>query len=722
MEITPDTDGPADEDASVEKPTIDSGLACVALALRMLELPVDAKEMRRRIGVYDPLTVSDMIRAAEEYGAKADQQRTTWERLLKLQFPVIAAMKDQHSIIVAGAEEGKILVRDPLEESTTVMTREEFNADWEGRVVLIARDSQMKREEKQFGFHWFLPGLLRQRGVLMQVLSASFFVQIFAMITPLFTMVIIDKVLSTGGMTTLDVLVLGLVIITAFDFIISTFRGYLFRHMTNRIDVELVARLFKHMTRLPMSFFSSRRTGDTVARARELETIRNFLTGPALTSMTDFLFAFVFLIVMYMFSPLLTFIVGISIGLLLLLYGILAPTLKKRLQNKFEANSDNQSYLVEMISGMETIKSLSVEPQLQRQWEDLVVEHTKQARESENLSNMIGLISGCINKLTVAISLWIGAKLVMSGQMTAGGLIAFNMMVGRVLAPAMRIAQIFQQIQQAKVSVSRVGDILNATPEPARGSNVENLPPVKGNVSFENISFKYGPESPNVIEEVGFTIKAGEVVGIVGTSGSGKSTLMKLLQRLYSPQKGRILVDGINIAQIDPTWLRKQIGVVLQESILFNRSIRDNIAIGNPSLSIEAVEAAANLAGADDFIRALPQAYDTVVGERGATLSAGQRQRIALARALIGNPRLLILDEATSALDYESERTIQQNMRKICQGRTVFIVAHRLSTVSVADRILTVENGRIVEDDSHTALLNGGGRFAQLHAMQEGQA
>lgn len=720
MEPTPEVNGVA-ESEDQQQPMIDSGLACIALALHLLEIPVETKEMRRRIGVYDPLSVGDIIRAAEEFGAKADQQKTTWERLLKLRFPVIAAMQDNRFLLIAGAEEGKLLVRDPEEDGTTVMPREEFEESWDGRVILVAKGKR-KQGDEEFGFRWFMPGLLNQRGVLSQVLCASFFVQIFAMITPLFTMVIIDKVLSTGGMTTLDVLVLGLVIITLFDFIIGTFRSYLFRHMTNRVDVELVARLFKHMTKLPMSFFSSRKTGDTVARARELETIRNFLTGPALTAMTDFLFAFVFLVVMYVFSPLLTLIVCLSIGLLILLYGVLAPLLKKRLQSKFEAHSDNQSYLVEMISGMETVKALSVEPQLQRQWEDMVVEHTQQAKRSENLSNFISFTSGAINKLTVAISLWIGAKLVISGQMTAGGLIAFNMMVGRVLAPAMRIAQVFQQIQQAKVSVSRVGDILNAKPEPATDTSVSNLPPIKGRVAFENITFKYGPESPNVLEEINLEVQAGQVIGIVGSSGSGKSTLMKLLQRLYTPQKGRILVDGINIAQIDPTWLRRQIGVVLQESVLFNRSIRDNIAIANPALNIEAVEAAAKLAGADEFIRALPQAYDTIVGERGATLSAGQRQRIALARALVTNPRLLILDEATSALDYESERIIQQNMRNICKGRTVFIIAHRLSTVRIADRILTVENGRIIEDGSHKSLLDSKGRFAQLHAMQKGVA
>lgn len=715
-------DGVGGSDHSNEGHGIDSGLACTALALNLLELPSDAKEIRRTVGTYEPFTVSDIIRAVRASGAKADQQKTTWGRLIKLRFPLIAVCKDQHFVLVAGAEDNKVLIRDPQKSGTLVLTREEFEARWEGLVVLVAGAGKKTADKEKFGFRWFLPGLFRQRGLLTQVLCASFFVQIFGLITPLFTMVIIDKVLSTGGMRTLDVLVFGLVIITAFDFIIGAFRGLLFRHMTNRVDVELVARLFKHLSKLPMSFFSSRKTGDTVARARELETIRNFLTGPALTSMTDFMFTFVFLIVMYIFSPVLMILVLISMVLLLLLYGGLAPMLKRRLQKKSEANTDSQSYLVEVISGMETVKAMSVEPQFQRQWEDLVVDHTRQAKDSENLSNIIGLTSGTINKLTVAVCLWVGAKLVISGDMTAGGLIAFNMMVGRVLAPAMRIAQVFQQIQQAKVSVNRVGDIINAQVEPASGTSVDNLPPLRGDVRFEDVSFSYGPESPCVVEDINFDVKGGEIIGIVGSSGSGKSTLMKLLQRLHTPQKGRILADGINVSQVEPSWIRRQIGVVLQESVLFNRSIRDNIALTNPSLPIEQVELAARLAGADEFIRALPQAYDTVVGERGATLSAGQRQRIALARALVGNPRILILDEATSALDYESERIIQHNMRKICQGRTVFIIAHRLSTVRIADRILTVEKGRIVEDGPHNVLLGSNGRFAQLHAMQEGQA
>jgi len=702
-----------------EQPTVDTGLACAALALHLLELPADVQDIRRKTGIYHQFKISDVIRAAEEHGGKGARQETNWERLMKLRFPVILALKDDSFILAAKAEGDKLLIRDPQEKGSKLLSREELEEIWTEQAVLLARADGKKVTEDEFGFKWFIPGLLRQRGVLSQVMTASFFVQIFAMVTPLFTMVIIDKVLSTGGMSTLDVLVLGLIIITVFDFIIGSFRSYMFRHMTNRIDVELVARLFKHMTHLPLNFYTSRKTGDTVARTRELETIRNFLTGPALTAMTDFLFAGLFLVVMYWFSPLLTLVVVISIATLLLLYGLLAPVLKGRLQKKFNSNADNQSFLVEMITGMETLKSMAVEPQMQRQWEEQVVEHTRHSQESENLSNIISMLSAMLNKLVVAISLWIGAKLVISGKMTPGGLIAFNMMVGRVLAPAMRIAQLFQHIQQAKVSTKRVGDILNAQPEPARG-NSQNLPAIKGKVEFQNITFKYGPDSPNALEEVNFEVQPGEIIGLIGSSGSGKSTIVRLIQRLYSPQRGRILVDGINIAQIDPTWLRRQIGVVPQESVLFNRSIRDNIALSNPSLSIEQVERAAQLAGADDFIRALPEAYDTVVGERGATLSAGQRQRIAIARALVNNPRILIFDEATSALDYESEQIVQRNMQAICKGRTVFIIAHRLSTVRIANRIFTVEDGRIVEQGSHQKLLRANGRFAQLHAIHEG--
>jgi subfamily B ATP-binding cassette protein HlyB/CyaB len=311
---------------------------------------------------------------------------------------------------------------------------------------------------------------------------------------------------------------------------------------------------------------------------------------------------------------------------------------------------------------------------------------------------------------------------VMRGAMTVGELVAFNMLSGRVAQPILRLAQLWQDFHQARLSVQRLGDILNTPPEPQASPGRGALPAINGAIRFDRVGFRYRPDLPEVLRGVEVDIPAGQVLGIVGPSGSGKSTLTKLVQRLYVPETGRVLVDGADLAMVDPSWLRRQVGVVLQENILFNCSVRDNIALADPGMPLDRVIAAAELAGAHEFILELPEGYDTVVGERGGSLSGGQRQRIAIARALVGNPRILIFDEATSALDYESERAIQMNMRRICQGRTVVIIAHRLSTVRGCDRIITVEAGHIVEDGTHDELLRRGGRYASLHRVQAGEA
>ena len=294
------------------------------------------------------------------------------------------------------------------------------------------------------------------------------------------------------------------------------------------------------------------------------------------------------------------------------------------------------------------------------------------------------------------------------------------MLAGRVAQPVLRLAQLWQDFQQARISIDRLGDILNTRPEPLFNPTRAAPPAVRGDVVLEHVGFRYRLDGPQVLSDLSLHVPAGQVIGIVGPSGSGKSTVAKLIQRLYVPEAGRVLIDGVDIAGIDVSWLRRQVGVVLQENVLFNRSIRDNIALADPGLPQERVVAAAKLAGAHEFVLELPEGYDTIVGERGASLSGGQRQRIAIARALITDPRILIFDEATSALDYESERVVQENMRRICQGRTVFIIAHRLSTVYQADRIIAIERGHLVEDGSHDELLRAGGRYAKLYRAQLG--
>jgi len=471
---------------------------------------------------------------------------------------------------------------------------------------------------------------------------------------------------------------------------------------------------------LPVGYFATRRAGDSVARVRELETIRNFLTGSALTLVIDLIFTFVFLAVMFYYSPLLAFIVMGSFPFYIVLSASVTPIFRRRLEEKFERNSENQSFLVESVTAIETIKAMAVEPQMQRRWEEQLASYTRSSFSVLSLGNWASQAVQYVSKAVTALTLYFGAHLVIDGKMTIGELIAFNMLAGRVAQPVLRLAQVWQDFHQVRISIERLGDILNSVPEPAYSPTRAALPSIRGDIRFEHVTFRYRLDGPEILKDVTLRIPAGQMIGVVGASGSGKSTLAKLIQRLYVPESGRVLVDGIDLGVVDVAWLRRQVGVVLQENVLFNRSIRDNIAFSDPALPMHRIVAAAELAGAHEFILELPNGYDTVVGERGASLSGGQRQRIAIARALIMDPRILIFDEATSALDYESEHIIQNNMRRIAEGRTVVVIAHRLSTVRRADRIITIERGRIVEEGTHSELVRSGGRYAALHRLQAG--
>jgi subfamily B ATP-binding cassette protein HlyB/CyaB len=560
----------------------------------------------------------------------------------------------------------------------------------------------------------------KYRHLLGEVLMASFFLQLFGLVSPLFFQVVIDKVLVHRGLTTLDVLVVGLLAISLFETVLGILRTYLFAHTTNRIDVELGARLFHHLLALPMAYFQARRVGDSVARVRELENIRNFLTSSALTLVIDLLFTSVFLAVMFAYSPLLTWIVIGSFPFYIAISAGVTPLFRRRLDEKFRRGAENQAFLVESVTGVETLKAMAVEPQMQRRWEEQLAGYVSASFRVLSLGNTASQIVQFVSKVVTAAGLYFGARLVIDGSLTVGELVAFNLLAGRVSAPVLRLAQIWQDFHQARLSVQRLGDILNTTAEPTYMAARTQLPAIRGDIHFDHVSFRYRIDGQQVLHDVSFDVPAGQVVGIVGPSGSGKSTFAKLVQRLYVPEGGRVLIDGMDLAVADPAWLRRQIGVVLQENVLFNRSVRENIALADPALPMERIVAAAKLAGAHDFILELAEGYDTIVGERGSTLSGGQRQRIAIARALIAEPRILIFDEATSALDYESERIIQQNMKQIAAGRTVLIIAHRLSTVRAADRIVTLDRGRLVEDGTHDALIKTGGRYAALHRLQGG--
>jgi ATP-binding cassette, subfamily B, bacterial HlyB/CyaB len=697
----------------------DSGLAALVMLLRFHGIGADAEQIRHQFGMAS-FGIPEMIRCAKALGLKARAIATRWGRLAKVPVPVIASLRDGGFLILGKVGEGKALVQAPLSPRPEIMTQAQFEAQWDGRLVLMTRRASLTDLSRRFDFTWFLGAVHKYRHLLGEVVVASFFLQIFALVSPLFFQVVIDKVLVHRGMSTLDVLVLGLVTIAIFEGILGALRTYLFAHTTNRIDVELGARLFRHLMALPLAYFQARRAGDSVARVRELENIRNFLTSSALTLVIDLFFTFVFLAVMFVYAPTLTWIV---LGAFPFYIGISAgatPIFRRRLDEKFQRGAENQAFLVESVTGIETLKAMAVEPQMQRRWEEQLAGYVAASFRVLSLGNSASQAVQLISKIVTAATLYFGAKLVIDGSLTIGELVAFNMLAGRVSMPVLRIAQIWQDFHQARLSVARLGDILNTTPEPATNPGRVALPAIRGEVRFEHVSFRYRVDTPEVLHDLSFTVPVGQVVGIVGPSGSGKSTIAKLMQRLYVPETGHIFVDGADLAMVDPSWLRRQVGVVLQENVLFNRTVRDNIALADPAVPIERIMEAAQLAGAHEFILEMPEGYDTMIGERGSSLSGGQRQRIAIARALLMDPRILIFDEATSALDYESERAIQQNMQQITMGRTVFIIAHRLSTVRHADRIVTIDRGRLVEDGTHDELVRTGGRYATLHRLQAG--
>ena len=701
-------------------------LACLALIAQYHQIAVDVAQLQHEFGAADGgCGFEDLLRAATEIGLKADRKQIAPADLASLPVPIVSVDNHNRAFVLARVRVGdasdniEYLVQYPDEVAAKVLDQSAFDVLYSGEVILLARHTGLLGSlQQRFDIRWFIPSLVKYKKHFGEVVVAAFFLQLFALVTPLFFQVVMDKVLVHQGVTTLNVLAVGLAVVLLFDALVGGLRNYLFSHTANRVDVELGARLFKHLTHLPLGWFEARQVGQSVARVRELDTIRSFITGTALTLVIDLSFTLVFFAVMWLYSPVLTMIVLASLPLYIILSVLITPILRKRLDEKFRYGAENQAFLVEAVSGIETLKSQAVEPQMQRRWEDQLAHYVNASFRTQNLGNIANQLAGLFGKLTTLAIIFFGAHLVMAGALTVGQLVAFNMIAGRVTGPILKLVQLWQDFQQAGLSIKRLGDILNAPAEPGFSTNRSVLPRMRGGLSLSTVRFRYQSDGPLVLDDVSLAIEPGEIIGIVGRSGSGKSTVAKLLQRLYVPESGRIKIDQADLGTVDSRWLRQQVGVVQQESFLFHRSIRENIALANPAAPLEHVIRAAELAGAHEFIGDLPDGYDTLIEERGANFSGGQRQRLAIARALIGNPRLLIFDEATSALDYESERIIQNNMHRICEARTVLIIAHRLTAVRHADRIVVMDRGRIVQIGSHDELLQQGGYYAELYRYQ----
>ncbi|UVA81398.1 type I secretion system permease/ATPase [Pandoraea commovens] len=717
-ELPPESE--IDRSESEANAVFDSGLASLVLVARFHDLSVDAAQISHQYSVDGrPLTKDAILLAATQLGLKAKAVKPTSDRFAHTSLPAIAFANDGTSLVLARCDGVKVLIQDPSQNRPKTLTLAEFSEQTTGELIVFASRASLAGDMAKFDFSWFIPAIVKYRRLLAEVMLVSFVLQLFALATPMFFQVVMDKVLVHRGLSTLDVIAIGLLTVVIFEVVLTALRTYVFSHTSSRIDVELGARLFRHLLNLPLGYFQARRVGDSVARVRELENIRAFLTGNAVTLVLDLVFSVAFLAVMFHYSVTLTWIVVGSLPCYVALTLVFTPPLRSRLNEKFNRGAENQAFLVETISGIQTVKALAVEPQWVRKWDKQLAAYIRSSFRTAMVGTVANSGVSFVSKVVTVATMYVGAKQVIEADMTVGQLIAFNMLAGHVTTPVMRLAQMWTDFQQTGISVQRLGDILNAKTEVSGAKSV--LPAIRGAVRFERTTFRYRSDSPEVIKAIDLDIRPGEVIGVVGRSGSGKSTLTKLIQRLHVPESGRVMVDGVDLALIDASSLRRQVGVVLQESVLFNGTVRENIALVTPGAPLSKVMRIASLAGAHEFITELPEGYDTLVGEHGATLSGGQRQRIAIARALMADPRILIFDEATSALDYESERVIQNNMRAICQGRTVLIVAHRLSAVWGANRIVVMERGGIVEIGAHEDLLrNPEGIYTKLHCMQRG--
>ncbi|HEY9846294.1 MAG TPA: peptidase domain-containing ABC transporter, partial [Candidatus Caenarcaniphilales bacterium] len=590
----------------------------------------------------------------------------------------------------------------------------------EGQVLLL-QPPQGDRQEK-FSLRWLLPSVYRYRKILTEVFIASFFVQLFALANPLITQVIIDKVLVQRSVDTLDVLGIFLLGVAVFEALLTSLRTYLFVDTTNRIDLSLGSQIIDRLLRLPLRYFEKRPVGELASRINELENISQFLTGTALTVVLDAVFSVIYIVVMLIYSWLLTLVALATVPLFAILTIVVAPIIRRQLRTRAERNAETQSYLVEVLSGIQTVKAQNIELKSRWQWQESYARYINAGFKNVLTSSTAGSISKFLSQLSGLLLLWIGAHLVLSGELTLGQLIAFRIIAGYVTSPLLRLIQLWQNFQETGLSIERLSDILDEPPE-ADEANRKNIPmpEIEGRVKFSDVSFRFSSGGALQLVNVNLEFPAGLFVGIVGQSGSGKSTLMKLLQRLYEPTAGQIQIDGYDISKVELYSLRRQIGMVLQDTLLFDGTVQDNIALTHPDASADQIIAAAKTAAAHDFIMALPNGYNTRVGERGAALSGGQRQRIAIARTVLQNPKLLILDEATSALDYDAERQVCYNLAQVFQERTVFFITHRLTTLRKADIILMMDQGAVVEQGTHSELMAAKGRYYCLYQQQESQ-
>lgn len=701
---------------------MDKGIKALVLIANHYDLKGDYNQIKHNYTFNnEEISKVNLIRAAKEIGLKSKVVTIEFEKIKSLKLPAIIYLKEKSYVILTRILEDKEEVRyleteDMQEKSINI---NEFKEQWDNQILLFTYREKTK-EDKKFGLKWFVNIIFNYKKPLNEVLFSSLVLQILGLVSPAIMQVIIDKVLVHSTKSTLWIIALCLFLTIALEWFIGIGRMLIFSHMTSRIDVTFNSKLFGHLHSLPIKYFEERKVGEITNRIRETEKIRSFLTGTPITTVIDLVFIVIYLIIMFCYSIKLSTEILLIMPAFIILSLVVTPLFKSRVKHRFDKNSELTGYLVESISGINTLKSLAVEKSFEKKWENKMANYVTASYKTKFLGNITNSVAELIQSLLNLLIIWTGTSEVLKGNLSVGQFIAFRMYSSNIIMPIIRTLQLWQTFQQTGVAVSNLEDIFDNKPEMELDKTKTVLPNLKGAVEFEGVNFKYKVDGKEILKDVSFKIEAGSSLGIIGRSGSGKSTISKLIQKLYQTNRGKVIIDGVDTTLVDPSWIRRQIGVVLQDNYLFNDTIKNNIDISNEGYSDEQIKWAAALAGAHEFIEELPDGYDTIVGEKGAFLSGGQRQRIAIARALVSNPKILIFDEATSALDYESESIIQKNMKDIIKNRTVIIIAHRMSTLRDVNHILSLDKGEVMEFGAKETLLKNNGLFSYMCSQQMG--